>query len=64
MKKLTWALALLAVSFCLGCGSSAGPAKVTPEDEAQIQANDQAVEDAEKAQSAGAADAPKEEAAK
>lgn len=55
MKQLTWVLLLFVFSLLPGCGSSSGPAPVTAEDQAQIEANDAAVDEAEKAQATGEA---------
>mgnify|MGYP000915242827 CR=1 FL=1 len=52
MKQVTWALLFLAFSFTLGCGSNAGPPPSTPEAQAESDAHDASVDEAESAQGA------------
>jgi hypothetical protein len=50
MRHLTWVFLVLAIPLSLGCGSDAGPQQITPETQAEIDANDAAVDAAESAQ--------------
>ncbi|NLS92562.1 MAG: hypothetical protein GXX96_10410 [Planctomycetaceae bacterium] len=52
MKQLIWALLFLAFSFTLGCGSNPGPPPSSPEAQAESDAHDAAVDEAEAAQGA------------